>query len=481
MSRSRSVKLDCDVERIRNRPRLRHFDVDRLHRRQRFERLRCDLRGHGLDQPMMLAGGHGPANTGDPVVVDRVLEFIGRPGRPQVAVGRNVDHQRLLDLVFERIDADRCFDLKPLQARAVPRRVGGNGGRSAIECVSHARVIAWIPSTASLLESSAMRAFVTGGSGFVGRNLIRALVNDGVEVAALARSEAAAATVGELGAAVVSGGLGDRPALEEGCRGADVVFHSAAWVKAWGDDQEAQEVNVNGTQRMLEAAVAAQVPRFVHVSSETVLNGGRPLVDADETWPYPDRHPGPYPRTKAESERRVLAAAKDGLHACVVRPRLIWGAGDTALLPLAIEAVRAGRFAWIDGGTRLTSHAHVKNVVHGLRLAAEKGRAGETYFVTDGPPHTYREFFTAQLGSRGVDPGNRVLPLWLAKLIANTTESTWRALGLRSNPPLNRTEVAVIGLQMTVNDGKARRELGYAPVVTWEQGLAELAAESASS
>lgn len=325
-----------------------------------------------------------------------------------------------------------------------------------------------------------MKAFVTGGSGFVGRNLIQSLVDDGGTVFALARSEAARATVEGLGAKAVHGDLADRRALDGGCAGADVVFHCGAWVKGWGDPREAEAVNVDGTQNLLDAAGAANVGRLVHVSSETVLNGGGPLIDADETWPYPARHPGPYPKTKAESERRVLAAAKQGLHACVVRPRLIWGLGDTALLPMAVAAVEAGRFVWIDGGRQLTSHSNVRNVVHGLRLAADKGADGEVYFVTDGEPHTYREFFVAQLGARGIDPGQRVIPRWLASPLAATCEVLWRTLRLRSTPPINRTEVAVIGQQMTVRDDKARRELGYAPVVSWEEGVRELAKEGST-
>ncbi|MEL7370432.1 MAG: NAD-dependent epimerase/dehydratase family protein [Myxococcota bacterium] len=325
-----------------------------------------------------------------------------------------------------------------------------------------------------------MRAFVTGGSGFVGRNLIQSLVADDIHVFALARSEAAARTVTDLGARVIHGSLDDQSALEEGCDGADIVFHSAAWVKNWGDPKEAERINVGGTQRLLDAAASKKIGRFVHVSTEAVLNGGTPLIDADETWPYPEpqKQPGPYPRTKAESERRVMAAAKAGLPACVVRPRLIWGAGDTAILPMAIAAVRAGRFMWLDGGRHSTSHVHVRNVVHALRLAADKGESGETYFVTDGMTHTYKEFFTAQLKTRGVNPGNRKLPISLAWPLASSCEAIWRTFGLSSVPPINRTEVAVVGLQMTVSDLKARRELGYAPIVDWDAGVAEMARES---
>ncbi|HVK87739.1 MAG TPA: NAD-dependent epimerase/dehydratase family protein, partial [Kofleriaceae bacterium] len=265
------------------------------------------------------------------------------------------------------------------------------------------------------------QVFITGGSGFLGKRLIAALVARGVRVRALARSEAAASAVRAAGADPVRGDLDDVAAMTEGMRGCDVVFHAAAYVKEYGKLAEFMKANVAGTEHALAAALAAGVKRFVHVGTEAVLADGKPIVRADETRPYPARPAGPYPITKGLAERAVLAANTRDFATVVVRPRFIWGKGDTSLLGQFVDAVKAGRFAWMNGGRYLTSTCHVDNVVEGALLAAEKGSPGAIYFLTDGEPVEFREFITALLATQGVDPGTRNVPVWLAKTIAAAT------------------------------------------------------------
>lgn len=322
-----------------------------------------------------------------------------------------------------------------------------------------------------------MRAFVTGGSGFVGRQLIADLVARGDQVRALARSDAAAAIVAQAGAEVVRGDLEDEAAMHAGMQGCDTVFHAAAKVELWGKREDFERVTVLGTRRALSAARDAGVARFVHVSTEAVLVGGRPLIDADETWPLPERPLGLYPWSKGRAEEEVRAAVGQGLHATIVRPRAIWGATDTVLLPRLRKLADAGKFVWIGGGKALTSTCHVKNVCAGLLAAAARGRAGEAYFVTDGPPITFRTYIGGMLEAVGSDvSGAPSIPLSVARTLAWFTESWWKISGRGGEPPLTRTAVELIGAQVTVNDDKARRELGYKPVITREEGLAELRA-----
>ncbi|MDX2094062.1 MAG: NAD-dependent epimerase/dehydratase family protein [Kofleriaceae bacterium] len=310
-------------------------------------------------------------------------------------------------------------------------------------------------------------AFVTGGSGFLGRRLIAALVARGIPVRALARSEAAATTVRTVGAEVVRGDLDDVNAMTAGMRGCDVVFHSAAYVKEFGELAEFMRANVAGTEHALAAARAAGVQRFVHVGTEAVLADGKPIVRADETRPYPAHPAGPYPITKGLAERAVLASNHGGLETVAIRPRFIWGKGDTSLLGQFVNAVKAGRFAWIGGGRYLTSTCHVDNVVEGALLAATKGTPGAIYFLSDGEPVEFRSFITDLLATQGVDPGRRNVPVWLAKSIAAAT--SWMTV-----PPISKTALAVMGHEVTVDDTKARRELGYTGKVTREAGLADM-------
>ena len=286
-------------------------------------------------------------------------------------------------------------------------------------------------------------------------------------VRALARSEAAASVVRGIGAEPVAGDLGDVNAMTEGMTACDVVFHAAAYAKQSGKLAEFMAANVQGTENVLAAARAAGVRRFVHIGTEAVLADGRPIVQADERRPYPSNPAGHYPLTKGLAERAVLAASSDGLETVVVRPRLIWGKNDTTMMAELINAVKANQFRWFGDGHYLTSTCHVANVVEGALLAAERGKPGEIYFLTDGPPVDFRDFVTVLLATQGVDPGTKTVPRWVANTLATLT--SWLA-----KPPLTKTALALISHEVTVDDTKARRELGYVGAMSREAGLAEL-------
>lgn len=315
--------------------------------------------------------------------------------------------------------------------------------------------------------------FVTGGSGFLGQRLIADLVADGLRVNALARSEASAAAVKTAGAEAAIGDLSDVQSLQAGMAGCDAVVHCAARVGQWGQWEDFVRDTVQGTVNVVEAARRAGVHRLVHVSTEAVLADGSAIVDADETRPLPQRPNGFYPRSKAMAERHVVESNGDGLQTVVVRPRFIWGKGDTTLLPKLAASARSG-WVWFGGGGHRMSTCHIRNVSAGIRAALQRGRGGEVYFLTDGAPVVFREFITALIRSQGVDPGGRTAPLWLADALAAVSETLWRVLRLKGEPPITRTAVNLFFREVTVNDAKARNELGYRPVVSVEEGLQEL-------
>ncbi len=136
-----------------------------------------------------------------------------------------------------------------------------------------------------------------------------------------------------------------------------------------------------------------------------------------------------------------------------------------------MATVKSGRFAWIDGGHYLTSTCHVDNVVEGALLAAEKGRGGEIYFLTDGEPVEFRAFLAELLRTQGVEPGDKEVPRWLVSLLASLT--SWM-----SAPPITKTALALAGVEVTVVDDKARRELGYRAHVSREAGIRAMRAST---
>jgi nucleoside-diphosphate-sugar epimerase len=293
-------------------------------------------------------------------------------------------------------------------------------------------------------------------------------------VRALARTDASAQRVAELGAEPVHGDIGDRDSLRDAADGAEVAFHLAAHLGEWGPWSEFERGNVEGTRNVLAACAEAAVSRFVHCGTEAALMAGEPLVHIDETAPLRPDSRAPYPATKARAELAVHAANRDGFETVVLRPRFVWGKGDTTLLPEMVTTVEAGKWAWVGGGRNITDTAHVDNVVEGLLLAAERGQPGEAYFVTDGEPVIFREFVTAMLRTQGVEPPGRSLPGWTAAPLARMAEAAWKLLPLQGDPPMTTFRSWLLTQECTIDISKARNELGYEPIVTHEQGLAEL-------
>ena len=318
-------------------------------------------------------------------------------------------------------------------------------------------------------------AFVTGGSGFIGGALIERLRAEGWEVRALARSDDAADRVRQRGATPVPGELEQEPMLRVGAEGAEVAFHAAAKVQDWGDPEEFDRLNVRGTANVVQACREAGVRRLVHVGTEAALMAGQPLVQVDETTPLRPDSPALYSSSKAKAEQIVRDANGDGLETVVIRPRFVWGRGDTTLLPELVELVRSGRFRWVGGGGHLTATTHVDNTVEGLWLGATKAPPGGVYFVTDGAPVVFREFVSRLLETQGVEPPSGTVPAAVAGAGALVSEKLWRLLRRSGQPPVTRFAVWVSSQECTIDISRAQRELGYAPIKTRDEGLAELA------
>jgi nucleoside-diphosphate-sugar epimerase len=294
-------------------------------------------------------------------------------------------------------------------------------------------------------------------------------------VRALARSDAAAQKVRERGADAVSGDLDDVGAMQAAAAGCEVCFHAAAKVEDWGDPADFERLNVRGTENVIAACRAAGLRRLVHVGTEAALTTGQALVNVDEGAPLRPDSPFLYSATKARSEQAVRAANGDGLETVVIRPRFVWGRGDTTLLPAIADLVRAGRFRWIGGGRHLTDTTHVENTVEGLWLGATSAPAGGVFFVTDGDPVVFRDFLTRMLETQGVTVPDKSVPPAVASAGAAAAERVWRLLRRPGPPPLTRMAVWASSKECTIDISRARTELGYEPVRTREEGLADLA------
>lgn len=313
--------------------------------------------------------------------------------------------------------------------------------------------------------------YVTGGSGYIGRNVIRRLVADGVPVKALARSAESASLVAALGAEPVRGDILDPESLEAGMAGCNRLIHAAADTGHGAFEADQHNTNLVGTRNVLRSARNAGITRAVHISTEAVLLTGKPLCNATEDTPIPARHAGSYSASKAAAEQVALAENGDGLAVIVVRPRFVWGRDDTTALPQLAAAARSGALAWIGGGTYLTSTAHIDNVCEGIVLALDKGRDGQAYFITDGDPVEFRSFVSALLRKGGIEPPIRSVPFWMVSAIAALGDSLARISNGRIKAPIGRQELGTVGVEVTLDISRAKRELGYRPVIDLQSGL----------
>lgn len=319
-----------------------------------------------------------------------------------------------------------------------------------------------------------MHIFITGASGFVGGAAARALLAEGHSVVAMSRSGKSDDVIRELGAEPVRCDLESVSATDIGS--ADVVIHCAAFVDVWGPKDAWYKGNVLGTSAALRAAEEAGVSRFIHMGTEAGIVHGQHLNGADETYPLAPGSPYPYCATKAQAEQMVLAANNPDFSTIVLRPRFIWGPGDKTLLP-AIEKMSAkGDWTWINRGQAKTSTTYIDNLVHAILLTLRAGKPGEAYFILDDEVSTIKEIVTGMAASRNLVLGDRNIPAGLADFLGMTCEGVWRLLRLKSEPPLTRHTAMIMSRDCVLNGDKARRELGYRPLVSVKEGLDKMSA-----
>lgn len=316
-----------------------------------------------------------------------------------------------------------------------------------------------------------MNLFITGASGFVGEAATRILSKKHI-VKAMSRSEKADAVISMVGGKPVRCELNSVDS--NSLKGIDVVIHSAAYVEQWGSLQDFWKVNVDGTAQLLEASRKAGVKRFIFIGTEAALFYGQPMIDIDESYPYPKNSPFPYSKTKAEAEKLVLKANSSEMQTISIRPRLIWGPGDKTVLPVLLKMISDGNFSWIDGGRALTSTTHIYNLIHSIELALTKGQGGKAYFVTDDEVFNFRNFLESLLATQKVVAPNRSIPGWLARFLARILERVWKLFRIKNEPPLTRFSASIMSRDCTIKIDNAKKDLDYSPLLTVRQGLAEM-------
>ena len=315
---------------------------------------------------------------------------------------------------------------------------------------------------------------ITGATGFVGSHLAEACLERGLTVRALARPGADTRLLEAKGALVCRGDLVDPGSLPAALEGVGVVFHCAARVGDWGPPEEYRAVNVEGLRNLLEACKGRPLRRLVYFSSLGVY-AARHHHGTDETEPLPKKHIDGYTQSKVEAEQLALHYQREhGVPVVVLRPGFIYGPRDRTVVPRLVDNLRKGLVRYLGNGEQALNTIYVGNLVEAALLAVEKDRAvGRVYNLTDGARVSKRRFIEGIANGLGVPPPTRTVPLWLARLAAYFMETTARRRGDSQPPRLTQGRLKFLGLNLDFSIERARRELGYTPRFTFEQGLAQ--------
>jgi nucleoside-diphosphate-sugar epimerase len=207
---------------------------------------------------------------------------------------------------------------------------------------------------------------------------------------------------------------------------------------------------------------------------------GRDMENVDESTPYPAHHDAPYPATKAQAETLALAASDGGLAVCALRPHLIWGPGDNHLVPRIIARAKAGRLRRIGRVPKLIDSTYIDNAAEAHLLAADAlsaGRAvGKAYFISNGEPLPVWELVNRILVAAALPPVERTVPVWAALGAGVALEGLYRAFGSAAEPPMTRFLARELATAHWFDLTAARRDLGYEPRVSIDEGLTRLRA-----
>ena len=321
------------------------------------------------------------------------------------------------------------------------------------------------------------RVLVTGGGGFIGLALVRELRHQGREVHVFGRNRYAAAE--ELGAVCVQGDLRDAAAVNQAAAGCGSIFHVAAKAGIWGPLAEYHDINVLGTRNVLSACAAQQVPILIYTSTPSIVFDGHNLEDADESLPYSSKPLCHYATTKIIAEQKVLQANNEHLRTAAIRPHLVWGPGDTNLIPRLLTRGRERSLRIVGKGTNWVDISYIDNVVYAHLLAEDNLRnsgtaAGKAFFIGQQEPVQLWPWINDLFARVNVPPVTKQISLGKAKAVGWLMEQVYASLKIKREPKMTRFLAEQLAMSHWFSKKRAETLLGYKEQVSMEEGLSQL-------
>ncbi|MCH8079020.1 MAG: NAD-dependent epimerase/dehydratase family protein [Proteobacteria bacterium] len=322
-------------------------------------------------------------------------------------------------------------------------------------------------------------ALVTGGGGFLGSHIVHILLDKGIAVRTLQRSDHP--ELKKAGIESLTGDISDATTVAHAAEGCDVIFHVAAKTGIWGNYNNYYQCNVIGTKNVLDACKTYGIHKLIYTSSPSVVFSGDDEEGIDESTPYPDHFLTAYQKTKALAEQMVLDANSDSLATVALRPHLIWGPGDPHLVPRIIERARSGRLRLVGKQNNLVDSTYIDNaalahVLAAKALAPDASCAGKAYFISNGEPLPMAELINKILAAASLSPITKTIPTQLAYILGMMMEVAYKIFNLKGEPIMTRFVAKQLSCAHWYDLTAAKRDFAYQAETSINEGMQKLKA-----
>jgi len=324
------------------------------------------------------------------------------------------------------------------------------------------------------LSQTVTRALVTGGGGFVGKAIVRNLIDQGIDVRVIGRNHYP--LLEQLGVECFVGNINDIEIMVEASKGVDTVFHVAALAGIWGKWQDYFETNVLGTKTVIESCRKNNVSSLVYTSTPSVVFNREDIQNGNEELSYASAFLCHYARSKVQAEKLVLAANSSSMCTCALRPHLIWGPGDPHLLPRLLDAGRKKKLKRVGDGLNLVDVSYVDNVAYAHILAAEnltttKTAAGKSYFVSQGVPVNLWDWINDLFRKMNIPEIHSSVPFSVAFRMGGMLEFIHNCVMPQKEPRMTRFLAEQLAKSHYFSIDNAQKDLGYEPIVSTTEGM----------